>query len=53
MKKPVLHSTVYGRCIKCDRYTKEQNRFSDDTDDTVGYAEWCHDDCFEVLLEKL
>ncbi len=42
-----------GKCIYCGRMTEEQNRFSDDADDYGGYLDFCHDDCYEALKDKL
>jgi len=42
-----------GRCVYCNKWTKDQGRFTDEPEDTTGYLDWCCHDCYEMLLEHL
>ena len=42
-----------GKCVKCGEETTEQNRFTDDPEDTYGYPDWCHEECYQGLWDSL
>lgn len=42
-----------GLCTCCGRVTGEIGRFSDDPEDTSGYPDWCHEECYEYLMGKI
>lgn len=55
MKKPSKKEK--GKCVVCDKMTTEMNRFCDGVDeegqpDSV-YKDFCHENCYEYLNEKL
>jgi len=42
-----------GKCIHCGKWTIDQHKFTDDSDDEIGYLDWCCDNCYEDLQESL
>jgi hypothetical protein len=51
--KEVRPIESWGKCIVCGRMTSDMHYFTDDPEDTVGYLDYCCDECFEYLLERL
>jgi len=49
----VLYKLGFGFCVYCGKLTREMGRFTDDADGYYGYRDYCHDECYEILLEKL
>lgn len=53
----ILHKLGFGFCVYCKKLTREMGRFADDVDDygypEYGYLDYCHEECYEILLEKL
>lgn len=43
-----------GMCVNCHRLTAERHRFTDDPESNgYGYLDWCCDECYEHLVEKI
>ena len=47
-------------CIECGRLTCQKNTFADDCERDEdgnwvmqGYKDYCHDECYAVLLDKM
>ena len=41
-----------AKCIYCHKETDETNLFSDDSEGIGHHKEYCHDKCYEILIDN-